>query len=133
MNLVELEHSLGIGFHDADLYEVSINFAKRTIELSLAVCIGDPDALELEERERMRKGKLVLSGFTYCALDPPDPRYPYGLHEPLDVDPCEPDSSLYERYALLPGAFAARFFITDWNSFLHFDAVTAEFSWQEDE
>lgn len=129
MNVDELERSLGVTFHDAGLERLSFNFVNRTIELTLDVFVGDPDSPDESERERQRKARLVLKGFTYSTLEPPDPRYPYAVHDTLSLDPCDPLPELAGRYPSPAGSFSGRFFIVDWNAFLHYQATDAELVW----
>ena len=133
MGIEELETELGITFHDSLLRTLSANFAKRTAEFVLDVCVGDPDAATESERERRRAARLELAGLEYLVVDPPDPKYPYRAHRPVDIDPCGPDQSMTARYPVPQGAFAGRFFVSDWNAFIHFAAMQVAVTWLEPE
>jgi len=112
---------------------LSIDFVKRTIELTASLFVGDASSPDKSERERQRKGKLILKGFTYIALELPDPRYCYYLADTETLDHCSPDAEIAGRYSSPEGAFAGRFFLVDWNAFIHYEANDAEFVWIETE
>jgi len=131
VSIAELETELGISLHDSLLHELSTNLVNRTAEFVLDVSLGDPNASPGPDRERRRAARLRLTGLQYLVVDPPDPSYPYGLGEPVDIDPCGPDNVVAGRYRLPEGAFAARFFVSGWNAFIHFAAMHAALTWLE--
>ena len=133
MSIEELEGELGISFHDALLCTLSTDFVSRTAEMVLDLCVGDPDAPPGPERERRRRGRLVLTGLEYLAVDPPDPTYPYRGPGPVDIDACSADPAVASRYRIPNGAFAARLFVSDWNAFIHLAAMNATMSWLQPE
>ena len=133
MSIEELERELGISFHDALLSSLSADFVTRTAEMVLEVCLGNPDAPPGLERERRRRGRLVLTGLEYLAVDPPDPTYPYRGPGPVDIDSCSADPAVSSRYRLPDRAFAGRFFVSDWNAFIHVAAMNATLSWLQPE
>ena len=133
VSIGELEAKLEISLHDSLLRELSTDLVGRTAEFILDVWVGDPEAAPGPERERRRAARLTLSGLEYLVVDPPDPSYPYALRKPVDLDPCGPDNEVAGRYRLPEGAFAARFFVSDWNAFIHFAAMTAALTWLEPE
>lgn len=133
MRIAELGAELGITFHDSLLRTLSMNVVGQTVEFLLDVCVGDPDALDGATRERRRAGRLELTGLQYFVVDPPDPSYPYRLQGPLDIDPCDADPEIVARYRIPEGGFAGRFFVSDWNAFIHFAAMDAHLTWLEPE
>ena len=133
MSIEELERELGISFHDALLCTLSTDYVRRTAELILDVCVGDPDAPPGPARERRRRGRLELTGVEYLAVDLPDPTYPYRGRGSVDFDPCAADPSVSSRFQIPEGAFAARFFVSDWNAFIHCAAMNAAVSWLQPE
>ena len=133
MGITELEAEFDISFHDSMLRTLSANFAKRTAEFVLDVCVGHPGAATESERERRRAARLELAGLEYLIVDPPDPKYPYRKHEPVDIDPCDPDQTMTASYPIPQGAFAGRFFVSDWNAFIHFAAMQVALTWLESE
>ena len=128
MNIVDLERTHEISFHDSDLCSLSIDFVERTVEFILNVCVGEPGSADPERR---RRAHVVMSGLEYLVLAPPDPTYPYQRGVAVDIDPCGPDETVSSRYQIPQGAFSGRFFVSDWNSFIHFAAMDVQLTWLE--
>ncbi|MEQ8791659.1 MAG: hypothetical protein RIC55_35680 [Pirellulaceae bacterium] len=133
MNLKKLQSELDLTLHDALLRKLSTDFVAGTADFILDVCVGDPDGKSERERERRRAGRLQLTGLQYLAVDPPDPNSPYGDQSPVRVDPCDADQEVATRYRIPDGAFSGRFFVSDWNGFIHFAAAAATLEWLEPE
>ncbi len=129
MNISELEEHFEISFHDSLLHALRTDFVAQTADFELNVCVGDPDAKSEKERERRRMARLRLTGLQYLAVDSPDPSYPYRDSGPVDVDHCEADVELADRYSSSENVFSGRFFVSDWNAFIHYSAKHAELSW----
>ncbi|HTV19855.1 MAG TPA: hypothetical protein VMG12_14320 [Polyangiaceae bacterium] len=110
--LEELAAALPHGFHDS----------------YLDVWIGDEDG-EREAREACRNGRLVIHGLLFCELQTPDAGSPYAEARPLWVDLCEADPSHPLVARLPPGAFAERFFVSNWNAFIQLAGTHAELIW----
>jgi hypothetical protein len=79
--LVELARRLPNGFHDAQVSACTLDFVRRTVVFELQVWMGDDT-----DRERYRSARLSVSGLAYCAIDPPDPGYPFAERAPLGSD-----------------------------------------------
>ena len=133
MNIKELEIQLDISLHDSLLHAMTTDLARQTADFVLNIWVGDLGATSHRDRERRRVGQLRLTGVQYLVVDPPDPDYRYRLHAPVDIDLCEADPTMTARYPTEDGVFAGRFFVSDWNSFIHFAATSASFSWLEPE
>jgi hypothetical protein len=121
MDIFQIADSLPNGFHDSELTELALNFAKRSAHLSLSVWIGDNT-----ERETYRAATLELRGVDYCLIDPPDPRYPFRSDQPLTIDLTTPEQS---TQALQITGVPFRFWVAQWNSFIHMCAADAAFEW----
>jgi hypothetical protein len=65
----------------------------------------------------------------FIQLEPPDPSYPYSEADVLRVDLCEPDLTHPLTDKLPADAFAARFFVAEWNAFIHLAARNAVLVW----
>ena len=127
MTLDEVAQGLPNGLHDLLVDRVTIDFTARTATFEVSVWVGD---LSSAGREARRPAQLALHGLQYCVLEPPDPKYPYAKPEPawfvdlLDADPA------IERGRVSPvGVFASRFFVNQWNSFVHVSAIDARLTW----
>ncbi len=134
MQLKEIESSLPNGFHDALLKSFNIDFALRKLSLTLRLCTGDPDAVTQDERESYKEAELVLSGFVYLVVDPPDQKYNFQDTKELWIDAGESKPGISPPLPIpiekLPnGTFAYWFFIRDWNSFIHVAAQGANLHW----
>jgi hypothetical protein len=125
--LWDIEAELPNGFHDSYLARLNIDFERRVATFDLELWVGDSSSNDHETREATRTGQLVLDGLQYCVLDPPEPGSPYAEGEPAWlVDISEPDPALTGPRPLPPGAFAARFYVNQWNAFIHVAAMHAE-------
>jgi len=58
-------------FHEAVVTGVHIDFVRKRFVGEIQVCVGDPDASYVEDREQRRRGQLVVEGLTVWALEPP--------------------------------------------------------------
>jgi hypothetical protein len=128
--LRDLEQQLPNGWHDLLAERLEVDFARRTATFDVSVWVGDLASGASPEREDRRDGKLTLEGLVYCVLDPPDPTYPYASAEPAWlVDFFDPDPKMPLLDHLPAGAFAGRFFVNQWNAFIHVAASNAVLSW----
>ena len=125
MNIEELEEALPNGLHDAMLRTFSENRADRRAEFILDVWLGDLRSSVIGERERYRPARLELVELAYLVLDDSDPRYPAGDGSPLRIDACAADDDPQRSQQVPDGGFAGRFFVTEWNAFIHFAALAA--------
>jgi hypothetical protein len=131
MTLEELEADLPNGLHDAHLWDFSSDAAAGQADFILDVWLGDLHADHTADRERRRRGRLELSGLTYLVVDDADPRYPLSKGLPVQIDPCAADDDPERARQIPPGGFAGRFFVTEWNAFIHFAAVDARLMWTD--
>jgi hypothetical protein len=127
----ELEADLPNGFHDALLRTFSSDLGEHRAEFILDVWLGDLHSPETSERERRRPARLELLGLAYLVLDDPDPRYPGLNRSPVQIDACAADDDATLSRQVPPGGFAGRFFVTEWNAFIHFAAFEARLTWIE--
>ena len=129
MTLEELADTLPNGFHDAEVQTLALDFPRRLALFEMRVWVGSMDSAAGGERERYRSARITLAGLAYCAIDPPDPRYPYPDGQPVNVDL----SAEVANYPLVtnsaPDTFASRFFVSGWNSFIHVAAASASLEW----
>jgi hypothetical protein len=130
--LQELYVQLPNGFHDMHVERITIDFERRLATLEGEIWVTDHSlAAEVEQRD-WRHGTLTLEGLIHCFFDPPDPSYPYAEPEPAWlVDMCDEEESLPHLKNLPEGAFAARLFVNQWNSFIHVAASNAVLRWSD--
>jgi hypothetical protein len=130
VNIDELAGDLPNGFHDSRLRTFSSNPAQRRAEFVLKVWVGDLHRSAEVERELYRAARLELLGLAYLVVDDPDPRYPAHAEE-VTIDACGPDGDPDRSRQVPEGGFAGRFFVTEWNAFIHFAALDARLTWIE--
>jgi hypothetical protein len=131
VNIEELEADLPNGLHDAVLREFSSDPAERRAEFILDVWMGDLHSAVISERERRRPARLELLGLAYLVPDDPDRRHPVMVGSPVQIDACGADDNADLARRVPPGGFAGRFFVTEWNAFIHFAALEARLIWLE--
>jgi hypothetical protein len=117
------------GLHDAVLRAYSSDPATQRAEFILDVWVGDLHSSVLSERERRRAARLELLGLVYLVVDEPDPRYPATSGLPLQIDACAADENGELARQVPEDGFAGRFFVTEWNGFIHFAALEARLIW----
>jgi len=98
-------------------------------EFILEVWIGDLHSAVMSERERRGPARLELLGLAYLVVDDPNPSYSGVDGSPVQIDACGAgdDADLARRVP--GGGFAGRFFVTEWNAFIHFAALDARLTW----
>src|SRR5689334_4432465 len=107
------------------LRSISTDLVDQRAEFVVDLCVGDPNASTKAERERRRRARLQLTGLQYLVIEAPDPSYRYQLGAPVDIDSCEADPAMNLPSRGGEGVFAGRFFVSDWNAFIHFGATNA--------
>lgn len=129
MNIEELSRSLPNGFHDSCLRGITVDYETQTAMLTLDVWIGNVDAPLSVERERLKSAILYLKGFEYFILEPPDPRYKYREGGSVTLDLCDSDPDITTSRPTRAGGFSGRFFVNEWNAFIHFAAQDLQLTW----
>jgi hypothetical protein len=129
VNIDELEADLPNGLHDALLRAFSSDLRERRGEFILDVWLGDLRSSVTAERERYRPARLELLELAYLVVDDSDPRYPAGDGSPLRIDAYAADDDPQRAGQVPPGGFAGRFFVTEWNAFIHFAALDLRLTW----
>jgi hypothetical protein len=121
-------------FHDAVMEEINISYLNRQVEIRCKLYVGDPDS-DLVSRETVAHGLLLMTGFIYLSIDPPDQNYNYdegGLD--ISYDDSVKNISHESLRCKIPqdipeDAFVHCFHINNYNSFLLIAATGAQFSW----
>jgi hypothetical protein len=131
MNLDEVEADLPHGFHDSLLRTFSSSPDEQRAEFVLDVWVGDLRSASMTDRERRRPARLELLGLGYLIIEEPDRRQAPMELAPVQIDACGADDDPDRTRQVPPGGFAGRFFVTEWNSFIHFAALEARLTWIE--
>jgi hypothetical protein len=129
VNIDDLAAELPNGLHDALLRSFSSDSEKRRAEFVVDVWVGDLHSPVPSERELRRPARLDLLGLAYLVVDDPDPRYPATNASPVQIDTCNADDNPDLVRQVPAGGFAGRFFVTEWNAFIHFAALEVELTW----
>jgi hypothetical protein len=129
VHLDELQAELPNGLHDALLRTFSSDPLEGRAEFILDVWMGDLRSSVAEERERRRPARLELLGLAYLVLDDPDPRNLVTRRSLVQIDACAADDDADRARQVPEGGFAGRFFVTEWNAFIHFAALEARLTW----
>ena len=129
MTLDDIEEGLPNGLHDSRMHAYSSVADEQRAEFVLDVWVGDLHSTVTSERERHRRARLELFGLGYLVVEDPDPRYGPGLKSPVQIDSCAADDDVDRSRRVPDGGFAGRFFISDWNSYIHFAALEARLTW----
>ena len=136
MTFEELDQRFPNGFDDAEISRLSLDYRNQTAALHLNLRGNLPDS---PNSDQYRGATLVLNGLHYFSIEPPDRDHlSWSGRSKITVDglPEDPQSfPLIEHVkpTLPVGAFFCRFYVHDWNSFIHVAADDAQFSWVEDE
>lgn len=119
--LWEIASTLPNGFHDARLRGYRVDFVARTLAFELELATSN--AIHVP-------ATITLTRLAFCEVQAPDSRYPFQNPAPLCVDLVECDATHLAVRAAGPSAFAASFFVTNWNAFIHFAAEGATLEWR---
>ena len=136
MTFEELDERFPNGFDDAEIMSVRIDYLTREGKLILSLRGNWPES---PNRDEYRQAELSLYGLYYFSIEAPDPDrlfYPEQFKLTVDGLPEDPEQfPLFKRLQskLTPSAFCCRFYVHDWNSFIHLAARDARFSWVDDE
>jgi hypothetical protein len=134
MTLDELDSSLPNGFHDMYIGSLELDYSTGTIKLNVDLLVGWPEDSE-SERNQYQKAIVTITGLCFCSIDPPYPGYPLspsGRAICVGGDPAKADHlpSLPDLLPNFPeGVWCYRFFVHDWNAFIHIAARDAEVAW----
>ncbi|MGC1186468.1 MAG: hypothetical protein WA871_03655 [Candidatus Acidiferrales bacterium] len=133
MTFEELDRELPNGFHDAKIDSVAVDYPGRSAVIAIHVLFGPPATTAQDE---YREATLRVSGLCYYAIDPPDPTYPFmRAGSPINVAGYAEDPKTFPAVGgLLPvmpkDVTCYRFFVHDWNSFVHVAAKDVQLSWE---
>jgi hypothetical protein len=128
MTFEELDREYPNGFDDAEISEVMIDYAQRTATLQLNMRPNGPDSAE---RDVYSTAVLTVQGPYYLSIDPPDIDHLFGPERKvITVDGLPDDAVAFPQLGCVQsrassGGFYCRFFVHDWNSFIHIGAAGA--------
>ena len=135
MTFEELDERYPNGFVDAEILSVSVDYRKRSAILLLSLRGNPPDAPNADE---YREATLSLDGFYYFSVEPPDGDHLfYPRQSSVQMSGYVEDADKFPLFEQLKptlpaDAFCCRFYVHDWNSFIHLAARDTQFSWVGD-
>ena len=134
MTFEELDQRYPNGFVDAEIASLIVDYQNRTATLHLNLRGNSPDS---PDRNVYERAVLVARQFYYFSIEPPDPDHLFYPKRSIQIDGYSEDPRQFPLFEQLKpklsaGAFCCRFFVHDWNSFIHLAAETGQFSWVRD-
>jgi hypothetical protein len=122
MNIDELEATLPNGLHDALICSYTFSEEERRVEVGIEVDMGD-------YRSRYVKARLEFLDVSRWEPDAPHTVSMAPVAAGLRIDTCEEDPKA--PLSVPAGGFAGRFFVSEWNAFIHFVASDVRLLWLE--
>jgi hypothetical protein len=132
MTFEELDQRFPNGFVDAEIIGMSVDYREHIAKLQLNLRGNSPDS---PDHDVYARAVLTARGIYYVSIEPPDPDHLFGpKREKITVDGLPEDPKTFPLLEHVKSkvpveAFCCRFFVHDWNSFIHIGAADAEFSW----
>ena len=130
MTFDDLDARFPNGLVDAELTGIALNYHTRTASMELNLRTNPPGT---EDADEYRSAILTIRSFYYFSIDPPDPEHLSSpLHGKVIVDGLPEDVKTFPLSAqftdgIIENAFYCRFYVHDWNSFVHIAGPNAEF------
>jgi len=133
MTFEELDHTYPNAFDDAELTSLTLNYEHRTARIELSVRGNPPDSPNSDEYKR---AVLLLNEFYYFVIEPPDREHLWYPQRSMQVDGYPEDAKQFPLFndlkpKLTEHAFCCRFYVHDWNAFIHMAADNAQFSFAQ--
>jgi len=121
MTFKDAEAQAPNGFHDAKIDALSLDFRLGALTLSMRILVGTPGS---PDEEKYGAAELRVNRLLFCAMEPPDPRYPFVPDgDSLGVSGADGLGDLASKADLVarlpPEASLYRFFVEQWNSFIY--------------
>ena len=132
MTFEELDRQFPNGLDDAEITGISIGYSDHTATILIGMRGNPPDH---PDRDVYAPAALMLRGVFYFSIEPPDDDHVLGREkDKITVDGFSEDEEFplfrHVKSKLPPDAFCCRFFVHDWNSFIHLASAEATFHWQ---
>lgn len=129
MTLETLFERFPNGLDDTEIISVAIDYRNRTATLTLSLRANPPDG---PNRNEYSRAVLTVRGFYYFAMEPPDFEHLSANQSKITMDAYDEDPLKFPLFAdikpnLPTDAFCCRFYVHQWNSFIHIAAPIAEF------
>ena len=129
MNLQDLEADLPNGLHDTRILSFVHLEDERRAEFLTEVWIGDLQSNVHSLRERHAPARIELLEVAYFTVDEPHPKVLVRGSKAITIGACTAEPSQEDARRIPEGSFAGRFYIFEWNAFIHFIAHNIRFTW----
>jgi hypothetical protein len=130
MTFDDLDARFPNGFVDAEITEIGLNYETRTATINLNLRTNVADSASANTYQ---KAILTIRAFYYFSVEPPDSEHLSSpLHSKIVVDGLPEDPNTFPLTVKMTdgipaAAFCCRFYVHDWNSFIHVAGPEAEF------
>jgi len=131
MTFEELDERFPNGLVDAEITGLAVDYSDHSATLRMKLRCNPPDS---SDRDVYTPAVLTLREIFYLSIEPPDLDHLFsakGSSITVGGHPEDPEEFplfAHLRSKLPAGAFCCRFYVHDWNSFIHLAAGSAEFS-----
>ena len=131
MTFEELDERFPNGLVDAEVTGLAVDYSNRSATLRMKLRCNPPDS---PDRDVYTPAVLTLREIFYLSIEPPDLDHLFsakGSSITVGGHPEDPEEFplfAHLKSKLPAGAFCCRFYVHDWNSFIHLAAGSAEFS-----
>jgi hypothetical protein len=125
----ELDQRFPNGFVDAELLGLTVDYQCRTARMELSLRTNPPDSPDCNEYHR---AVLSLNDFYYFVIEAPSADHLWYPQRAVQIDALAEDAGTFSLFdelkrKLSGDIFCCRFFVHDWNSFIHMAAKEAYF------
>jgi len=111
---------------------VLVHYERRELVSEWELCVGSPEARELADRERTRRGRLRFTGVFFWIVEPHedllDDSPPWLTNDGPLLDAGTPVAEALSK-RVLSGATALYLYFSEWNAFAYCAAEGGAFDW----
>jgi hypothetical protein len=131
MTFDELDRRFPNGLDDAEITALTLDYEEHVATVKLRLRTNLPES---PDRDVYARAVLTVREIYYVSIEPPDADRLFGpKRKRITVDGLPEDAHdfpLFEQIKpkLPTGAFCCRFFVHDWNSFIHIGAAGVDFA-----
>jgi len=129
MTLEELDQRFPNGLDDADITSILVDYEQCAATFHLNLRSNSPDS---SDRDVYSPAILRMTGLYYLSIEPPDLEHLDRLsRRKVTVAGSSEGPNTFPQFneiksRLTSNSFCCRFFVHDWNSFIHVGAADAE-------
>jgi len=122
-------------FHDAELYELCVNYKNKTLSAEFELCVGNPNGETATERDKYQKGILKISGLMLWAIEEPrtdnkETSGPLWLTDNGLIQECSTETAKELAATITPETYGWYMYFSNLNAFAYLVAEEAVFEWK---